>query len=70
MDLLRLERRKPWGTVNHDEFSQCGWVPKSDEAKQFFMRGVAKDLCWTNEEARGKALMSVEENHLLSCCWD
>ena len=25
------------------------------------MRGVAKDLCWMNEEARGKALVSVEE---------
>ena len=36
-------------------------VPKTDEAKQIFMRGVAKDLCWMNEEARGKALVSVEE---------
>ena len=53
---LRLERRELWGTVNHDEFSQRGWVPKTDEAKQIFMRGVAKDLCWMNEEARGKAL--------------
>ena len=25
------------------------------------MRSVAKDLCWMNEEARGKALVSVEE---------
>ena len=25
------------------------------------MRGVAKDLCWMNEEAKGKALVSVEE---------
>ena len=25
------------------------------------MRKVAKDLCWMNEEARGKALVSVEE---------
>ena len=25
------------------------------------MRGVAKDLCWMDEEARGKALVSVEE---------
>ena len=58
---LRLERRELWGTVNHDEFSQRGWVPKTDEAKQIFMRGVAKDLCWMNEEARGKALVSVEE---------
>ena len=47
--------------VNHDEFSQCRWAPKTDEAKQIFMRGVAKDLCWMNEEARDKALVSVEE---------
>ena len=58
---LRLERKELWGTVNHNEFSQRGWVPKTDEAKQIFMRGVAKDLCWMNEEARGKALVSVEE---------
>ena len=25
------------------------------------MRGVAKDVCWMDEEARGKALVSVEE---------
>ena len=56
-----MERRELWGTVNHDEFSQRGWVPKTDEAKQIFMRCVAKDLCWMNEEARGKALVSVEE---------
>ena len=24
------------------------------------MRGVAKDLCWMDEEARGKALVSVD----------
>ena len=58
---LRLERRELWGTVNLNEFSQRGWVPKTDEAKQNFMRGVAKDLCWMNEEARGKVLVSVEE---------
>ena len=58
---LRLERRELWSTVNHDEFSQRGWVPKTDEAKQISMRGVAEDLCWMNEEARGKALVSVEE---------
>ena len=39
----------------------AGWVPETDEAKQIFMRGVAKDLCWMNEEARSKALVSVEE---------
>ena len=37
------------------------WVPKTDEAKRIFMRGVAKDLCWMDEEAKGKALVSVEE---------
>ena len=58
---LRLERRELWCTVNHDEFSQRGWAPKTDEAKKIFMRGVAKDLCWMNEEARGKALVLVEE---------
>ena len=35
--------------------------PKTEEAKQIYMRGVAKDLCWMNEEARGKALVSIEE---------
>ena len=35
--------------------------PKNDEAKQIFMRAVAKDLCWMNDEAKGKALVSVEE---------
>ena len=52
-------RKELWGTVNHDEFSQRGWAPKTDEAKQIFMRRVAKDLCWMNEEARGKVLVSV-----------
>ena len=37
------------------------WSPKNDEAKQIFMRAVAKDLCWMNDEAKGKALVSVEE---------
>ena len=56
-----MERRELCGTVNHDEFSQRGGVPKTHEAKQIFRRVVAKDLCWMNEEARGKALVSVEE---------
>ena len=55
---LRLERKELWGTTNQDEFSQRGWVPKTDEAKRTFMRGVAKDLCWMDEEAKGKALVS------------
>ena len=58
---LRLERKELWGTIDHDEFSQRGWVPKTDEAKRTFMRCVAKDLCWMDEEAKGKALVSVEE---------
>ena len=58
---LRLERKELWCTVNHDEFSQRGWAPKTDEAKQIFMRRDAQDLCWTNDEAKGKALVSVEE---------
>ena len=58
---LRLERKELWSTVNHNEFSQRGWAPKTDEAKQIFMRGVAKDLCWMNEEAWRKALVFVEE---------
>ena len=33
---LRLERRELWGTVNHVEFSQRGWVPETDEAKNFY----------------------------------
>ena len=48
---LRLERKELWCTTNEDEFSQRGWVPKTDEAKRTFMRGVAKDLCWMDEEA-------------------
>ena len=28
---LRLERKELWCTTNHDEFSQRGWVPKTDE---------------------------------------
>ena len=38
---LRLERSELWCTLNHDEFSQRGWAPKTEEAKQIFMRGVA-----------------------------
>ena len=49
---LRLERKEMCSTTNQDEFSQCGWVPKTDEAKRTFMRGVAKYLCWLDEEAK------------------
>ena len=58
---LRFERNELWSTVNHDEFSQLGWALQNDEAKQIFMRGVAKDLYWMNDEAKGKALVSVVE---------
>ena len=58
---LRWERKELWRTTNQDEFSQRGWVPKIDEAKRTFMKGVAKDLCWMDEEAKGKALVPVEE---------
>ena len=58
---LRLERKEILGTVNQDEFSQQGWAPKTDEAKQIFMREVAKDLCWVNSGAKARALVSVEE---------
>ena len=53
----RLERKELWSTTNHDEFSQR----ETDEAKRVFMRRAAKDLCWMDEEAKGKALVSVEE---------
>ena len=59
--VLRLERKEVWGAVDHNEFSQRGWAPKTEEAKQIFMKGVAKNLCWMNDEAKGKALLSVEE---------
>ena len=56
---LRSERGKLCLTVNHDEFLQRRWVPKTDDAKLIFMKEVVKDLSWMNEETRGKALMSV-----------
>ena len=34
---------------------------KTEEAKLIFMKGVAKDTCWMNDEARGKVLLLVEE---------
>ena len=49
------------GYVDHDEYSQKGWSTKIEEAKLIFMKGVAKDLFWMNDEARGKALLLVEE---------
>ena len=35
---LRSERIELWCTVNHDEFSQRGWAPQNDEAKQILTR--------------------------------
>ena len=58
---LRLERRELWGAVNHDEFSQRGWVPKTGGAKRIVVVGVTKDLWWMGGGGRGKALVSVEE---------
>ena len=58
---LRLERTELLGTVNQDVFSQRGWAPENDDAKQTSTREVAKDLCWMNDEAKGRALVSVEE---------
>ena len=58
---LRLEHREIWGAVDHNEYSQKGWSTKTDKAKLIFMKGVAKDFCWMNDEARCKALLLVEE---------
>ena len=43
------------------EYSQKGWNTRTEEAKLKFMKGVAKDLCWMDNEARGNALLMVEE---------
>ena len=43
------------------EFSQKGWNTRTEEAKLNFMKGVAKDLCWMDNGARGKALLLAEE---------
>ena len=58
---FRGTRLEVWGTVDHNEYSQRGWDTKTEEAKLIFVNGVAKDLCWMNDAARGKALLSVEE---------
>ena len=31
------------------------------EANSKFMKGVANDLCWTDNKARGKNLLTLEE---------
>ena len=58
---LRSEHKEIWGTAARMEYSQKGWNTKTEEAKLNCMKGVAKDLCWMDNKARGKALVLVEE---------
>ena len=58
---LHLEHKEIWGTVERVDYSQKGWNTRTEEAKLIFMKGVAKDLCWMDDKARGKALLLVEE---------
>ena len=58
---LRLEHKELWGTAKRMEYSQKGWSTRTEEAKLNFMKGVAKDFCWMDDRARGKALLLVEE---------
>ena len=58
---LRLEHKEIWSTAESMEYSQKGWNTRTEEAKLNFMKGVAEDLCWMNNKARGKALFLVEE---------
>ena len=58
---LRLEHKEIWGTAERMEYSQKGWNTRNEEAKLNFMKGVANDLCWMDNKARGKALLLVEE---------
>ena len=48
------------GTVNHDEFSQRGWVPKTDEANKIHERS-GQGSVFDERGGQGKALVSVEE---------
>ena len=64
---LRLEHKEIWCTAERMEYSQKGWNTRTEEARLKFMKGVAKDLCWMDNEARGKALLLVEEVYLLTC---
>ena len=36
---------------------------KTDEAKRTFMRGVAKDLCWMDEEASKVSVEQIIYSH-------
>ena len=58
---LRLEHKEMWGTAERTEYSQKGWSTRTEEAKLNLMKGVAKDLCWMDNKARGKAILMVEE---------
>ena len=51
---LRLERRKLCCTVNHDEFLQRGWVPKTDEAKQNFHEGSGQGFVLDERGSQGQ----------------
>ena len=57
----RLEHKEIWGTAERMEYSQKGWNTRNEEAKLNFMKGVANDLCWMDNKARGKTLLLVEE---------
>ena len=57
---LRFERSDLLGTVNHDEFSQRGWVPKTDEANKIHERSGQGSVL-DERGGQGKALVSVEE---------
>ena len=59
---LRLEHKEIWGTAERMEYSQKGWNTRTEEAKLNFMKGVAKDLCWMDNKARGKALLLVKRS--------
>ena len=58
---LRLEHKEIWGTSERIKYSQKGWNARSEESRLNFMKGVANDLCWMNNKARGKALLLVAE---------
>ena len=58
---FRVEHKEIWGTAERLDYSQKGWCARTEESKLNFMKGVANDLCWMNDEARGKALVLVEE---------
>ena len=56
-----LRLKEMWGTTERMEHTQKGWSTRNVEANSKFMKGVANDLCWTDNKARGKNLLTVEE---------